>query len=129
MRPGAVTHATGTLCAPRGQPFTRSAVSAFFVGLLFCAVLSAYVGPFVFHDNAFTSGYVAVLGEDDAQGRSGGQGQPGADELGDGVNLLFQTFGAGRGTSGSERVLAPARFEFRGDPLSPQSLERPPPGR
>lgn len=129
MRPEAVTYATGTSCALRGQPFTRSAASAFFVGLLFCAVLSAYVGPFVFHDDTVASGYVAILGEDDVSGRSGSQGQPGADEVGDDSGPVPQPFGAWRETSLFEREPAPARFEFRGDPLTPQSLERPPPGR
>lgn len=129
MRPAAVTHATGTSCVLRGQHFTRSVASAFLVGLLFFAVLSVSASPLVSHDSVTDSGLFAVVGEDDPSGRSGGHGQPGADELGDGVDLLPQTFGAWRETSRFERVLVPERFEFRGDPLTPQSLKRPPPGR
>jgi hypothetical protein len=129
MRPGAVTHAGGTHRALRVRPFTRNAASALFVGLFFFAALSLYVSPFVLHDDTGASSHFAVLGEDDPSGRSGGHGQPGADELGDGVDLLPHTFGAWRETSRFERLLAPEWFEFRGDPLTPQSLERPPPGR
>lgn len=127
MRPGAVTRATGTSCG--GPHLTRSAASAFLVGLLFFAVLSVSASPLVSHDSVTDSGLFAVLGEDDASGRSGGHGQPGTDELGDGVDLLPQTFGAWRETSRFGRVPAPEWFEFRGDPLTPQSLKRPPPGR
>lgn len=129
MRPGAATYATGTLRAPRGRPFTRSAATAFFLGLLFFAALSVFAGPLVSHDGTVASGLFAVLGEDDSPGRSVSYGQPFADEVGDDPGPFPRAFGAWRGTSPPERESAPARFEFRGDPLTPQSLERPPPGR
>ena len=129
MKPGAITYATGPFCSPRKTTFARRTASAFFVGLLFFAVLSAYVGPFALHDGAAPSGIFAVMGEDDASGRSGSHGHPGADELGDGVDLFPGAFGGWSVTPRFEREPVSARFEFRGDPLTPQSLERPPPGR
>lgn len=128
MKPGACTYSTGTLRALQEQPSARRAAT-FLLGLLCLAATLAYTSPFPVNGHTVASGLFAVLGEDGASGRPADQGQPGFEEMGDDVELFSQIFGAWRESSRSESEPASARFAFRGDPLTPQSLERPPPGR